>query len=259
MGEQGTPIEGVEVKRKFTMAQLYKLADRYYLDKEWVKTALKYCGRDWLALQLRCDDKDEDIEPEGLPRRLYIDNVVSEKLNQNRFEVACHFSGAAWLELDEDSEKQVHEKNKTIVLLQGTGHVGVLVPPTTIMQVKRKPDGSEKLIPRPHSKAVEFSLHRWDKRGSFPRNVFFEGDDVKKEEGVPIKSPLGELCSRLSVNVEDLERSVSNLVLKTEEDWVRMNFYPPHFVVHKTVPSEMRRLLLKHGLGVDEVAKAKSA
>lgn len=263
MGSKGTAIEAVKTKTKvaFTMAQLYKLAARYYLSKEWVKDVLKYVDdRTWVAEQLRHELGDDQIEPEGLPRKLYIENTVEENLKDLRFERALEFSGAVWLELDEDSEKHLHTKNSCLLVLQGgRSCVGVILPPRTVMQIRHDRSGKEKMIPRPNTKKVEFTLHRWEKRGSFPRNVFFEGDDVRKEEGVPIRSPLGELCSRLSVNVEDLERTISNLVLRTEEDWFALPFTAPHFIIGKTVPSETRDRLLQHGFGIDEVAEAKSA
>jgi len=263
MGSKGTAIEAVETKTRvaFTMAQLYTLAARYYLSKEWVKNVLKYVDdRTWVAEQLRHDLPDDKIEVEGLPRRLYIENCVEEELKDLRFERALDFSGAMWLELDEDSEKHLHTKNRCLVVLQGgRSCVGVILPPRTVMQIKHDRSGAEKMIPRPNTKKVEFTLHRWEKRGSFPRNVFFEGDDVRKEEGVPLKTPIGELCSRLSVNVEDLERTISNMVLRTEEDWHAMKFEAPHFIIGRTAPAETRNRLLEHGFGVDEVVKAKSA
>jgi hypothetical protein len=258
MSEQGAAIEAVEIKtrdQKFTMAQLYKLAGRYYLGEGWVRETLRYCGRGWLAEQLRHNDSEDVLEGEGLPRKLYIENVLESELEELRYQCGLYFTGAIWLDLDEGSQKRISEYNKVLVVLQGDGsHCGAIIPPETVLQARRNETGG-RLFPRPNTKKVEFSLHRWLKRGSFPRNVFFEGDDVKKEAGVPLKSPIGELCFRLSVHVEDIERTISNLVLETG-DWYKMRFKAPHFVMGGAVPGDIRDRLLEQEYGIDEPLKA---
>jgi len=283
VGEKGTPIEGVKTK-SVTISKLNGLAKRFDETPIWVKINLTYLKLSILAEERQemeekgvketrsakqINDETEkkarielatwlfgDLEDNELPRGSIrrADHMMQlcDFMQDRRFNAAMTFHGARWISLDEQSEKRAGEDLNLLLLIEGTSAAGWLVPPNFITVQTR--DGRTANRPvRP----VVFDIAKWNKRGSWERNVRFEGDtDPPPKEGEPRRdTPIRDLCSALSVHIEDLERTVSNMILYTQEEpWVPLD-YQDKFRIGMSIPMAIRDRIVGSGLGVDLVAE----
>lgn len=247
---EGTPIEGVETKtrkKSFTLKQLDQLAKRFGKSSDWVRQQLAYVPRDELAGWLYYDLEDHEL-PQGSIRKADHLRLYDRDAEIFRFKFVLQYHGACWLRMDDSSEKRAGEDINVLVLIEGSCASGWLVPPKYFTVTTNRGRSAKK-----QADPVQFDLAQWKKRGNWERNVLFEGDTKPPPtDEVKVDSPVGRLCSILGVHVEDLERSVSNLVLTCAEDpWVPLDYSSEQFKIGLAVPSAIRYRLLESGLGAD--------
>lgn len=247
MGAKGTPIEGVKTSKSFTLKELDRLAKRFDLGSDWVRLQLKYIDRTLLSEWLFADLEDSDI-PKGSIRKADHLHQFELMMEVERFKTALGFHGARWVTMDAQSEKRAGEDLNLLLLIEGSSAAGWVVPPKFITVTMKSGRAATKPV-----EPVAFDLAQWKKRG-WERNVLFEGDRLPppKEGERREETPINSLCTALSVHIEDLERTISQAVLFTQEEpWVPIEYRREKFQIGMHIPKPVRDRIVETELGVD--------